>query len=70
MNTAVEKMWSEDVYGEIIHIGNTDSVEDFFWNDEYIDLLGKKDDSKVQQQVYWNEQEHLRTLPQEKEKTS
>lgn len=47
MNTAVEKVWSEDVYGEIIHIGNTDSIEDFFWNEEQIGLLGKKGNSKV-----------------------
>lgn len=47
MNTAVEKVWSEDVSGKIIHVGNPDSVEDFFWNGEYTGLLGKKDDSKV-----------------------
>lgn len=43
----MENVWSEYVSGKMTHIGNTDSVEDFFWNDEYIGLLGKKDDSKV-----------------------
>lgn len=52
------------------HIGNTDNVEDFFWHDEHISLLEKKDDSKVLiEKVYWNEQGNLYTVPQEKEKT-
>lgn len=47
MNTAVEKVGSEDVSGKKFDTGNTDNVEDFFWHDEHISLLEKKDDSKV-----------------------